>query len=189
LDAANSSAGCSISSGTLTCTFGSIGAGASKHVHLTSPTTADTCGTVDNTAHVSTSNDGSGQSSDSVTVNCPDLNIKKVADNGTVSAGDPIGYTVTVTNDGAGRAFGVKMTDTLPTNAGLSWTVESTTGGWNCSISSSVLTCGGPNYDLNAGASASVHITSPTTAASCGQVLNQASVSADNNLTVSTGQV
>ena len=189
IDAANSSSGCSISGGVLTCAFGSIASGGSKHVHITSPTTAATCGTVDNTARVATSNDGSGEGGDSVTVSCPDLGVKKVADAATVSAGDEIGYTITVENNGTGKAFGVKMTDTLPANADLGWTIESATGGWSCSISSGVLSCGGPNFDLNAGASASVHITSPTTSATCGQVLNEASVSADNNLSVTTDQV
>jgi uncharacterized repeat protein (TIGR01451 family) len=129
------------------------------------------------------------ESSDSVTVNCPNLSIQKVADEATVDAGDTIGYTITVSNAGPGTAKGVVMTDTLPTNPGLDWSVEGTTGGWSCSISLGTLTCGGPNFDLASGASASVHIESDTTAETCGIVSNTASVQATNNLSVSTGIV
>ena len=114
----------------------------------------------------------------------PDLSIDKTADASPVSAGDQIGYTITVMNDGPGTAFGVEMTDTLPTNAGLAWTIQGTTGGWNCDITAGVLSCGGPNFDLGDGDSASVHIVSPTTSATCGQVQNKASVSAENDLKV-----
>ena len=58
IDSAGSDSGCSITAGVLTCNFGTIAAGGSKHVHITSPTTAATCGSVDNTANVTTSNDG-----------------------------------------------------------------------------------------------------------------------------------
>ncbi len=117
----------------------------------------------------------------------PDLSIQKVADKGSVSAGDPIGYTITVTNAGPGKAFDVVMTDTLPANPGLNWSVESTTGGWTCGILSGVLTCGGKGFDLASGASATVHITSPTTSATCGAVSNTAIADASNDDQVSTG--
>jgi hypothetical protein len=40
-------------------------------VHVTSPTTKDSCATIDNTAVVATTNDGAAQASASVVVNCP----------------------------------------------------------------------------------------------------------------------
>jgi uncharacterized repeat protein (TIGR01451 family) len=119
----------------------------------------------------------------------PDLAIEKTADQGSVSAGDAIGYTITVTNEGDGVAEGVVMTDTLPTNAGLDWSFNQVSGGWSCDIDAGVLTCGGPNFDLNAGESASVHLSSPTTKATCGIVANSATVSASNNTEVETGVV
>ena len=45
------------------------------------------------------------------------------------SAGDTIGFTVTVTNTGAGTAKGVTVSDTLPTDAGLNWTLDDDAGG------------------------------------------------------------
>jgi uncharacterized repeat protein (TIGR01451 family) len=119
----------------------------------------------------------------------PDLHISKTADAASVSAGDPIGYTVTVTNTGEGVARDVSLTDTLPTNAGLSWSVAGTTGGWSCSITAGVLSCGGKGFDLAPGASATAHITSPTTSATCGTVNNSATSDASNQDQVSTGVV
>ncbi len=146
--------------------------------------------TVTATATGQSSNASVTDSADCTTdVLFPDLKIQKVADASPVSAGDTIGYTITVKNDGDGLAKGVVMTDTLPTNAGLSWSFGQVSGGWSCAISSGVLTCGDANFNLGAGDSASVHISSPTTAATCGQVSNQANVDAANTTSVSTGLV
>ena len=65
------------------------------------------------------------------------------------------------TTDGIGPVNNVVVTDTLPTNAalGINWSREL---GPDCSIAGGVLTC---NFGtLAQGASASVHLTSPTTA-------------------------
>ncbi len=107
----------------------------------------------------------------------PDLAIEKDADDSSVHAGDEIGYTVTVSNDGDGEAEDVQLTDQLPADPGLDWAIEGTTGGWECEIGAGVLTCGGQGFDLGADEWASVHITSPTTVETCGTVSNQASAS------------
>jgi uncharacterized repeat protein (TIGR01451 family) len=107
----------------------------------------------------------------------PDLAIEKHADDSSVHAGDEIGYTVTVSNEGDGEAEDVQLTDQLPADPGLDWAIEGTTGGWDCEIGGGVLTCGGQGFDLGTGEWASVHITSPTTVETCGTVSNQASAS------------
>jgi uncharacterized repeat protein (TIGR01451 family) len=151
-------------------------------VHIVSGTTKDTAGpcpgsgVVDNTGHVTTSNDGSDQSEATVCVNPASIQIVKTADNASVNAGDSIGFTVTVFNAGAGDAYGVKLTDTLPTAAGLAWTIDAQGSGWggSCAIAAGVLTCGGANgvtvpHDTTQAASTfTVHITSPTTGATGG---------------------
>src|SRR5207249_4244482 len=109
--------------------------GASKHVHLTSPTTAATCGAVDNTASVTTSNDGSDSDSASVTVDCPNVTVLKTADQGTIDAGDTAAFTILVTNEGPGTAKDVTLTDTLPT--GIVWSEDSAA----CSIAAGAITC------------------------------------------------
>ena len=47
-----------------------------------------------------------------------------------MSAGEQIGFTVTVTNTGLGTAKGVSVTDTLPTNAGTNWTIDGAAKPW-----------------------------------------------------------
>src|SRR5437588_355129 len=169
---------CGISGGVLTCTMASLDSGAHFTVHITSPTTKATCGTVDNTASVTTTNDGHASDDASVTVLCPAIDVAKVADQGTVSAGTSIGFKITVTNKGQGDATNVSMTDTLPTNAGLSWTVADD-GGATCGISNGVLTC--TMASLVSGAHFTVHITSPTDKTTCGTINNTASASAGND--------
>ena len=137
--AAGSSAGCAISAGVLRCDWGTLAAGASKSVHLVSPTTAASCARIDNTATVTTGNDGSAQAEDAVVVNCGAIALTKTADAATVSPGDPIGFVITATNTGAGEARAVTVTDTLPTTAGLVWTEAPDVA--ECAIAGGVLTC------------------------------------------------
>ena len=175
---------CAITGGVLTC--GGAGttlvASASLSVHLISPTTSASCGTVPNTAHVRTSDEKTADASASILVQCAKIELTKKADKPLVTAGDPIGYTITVQNSGPGTAHGVTMADTLPvTPGGLSWSIGTTSAGWTCSIAGGVLTCGGPSTDLAAAASVSVHVASPTTAASCGAVQNTATAATSND--------
>jgi len=176
---------CSITSGALSCSFGNLNSGASKTVHITSPTTADTCGTVSNTASASATNEAAGDignnsGTGTVAVLCPDVAVTKVADAATVNAGLPIGFTITVTNSatpGTGTAKNVTLTDNLPTGTGITWSESPDNP--QCSISGAgVLTCSFGN--MAPGAVKSVHVTSPTTAANCGTVTNTATASATN---------
>jgi len=174
---------CAISAGVLTCGGPSttLSFGRSLKVHISSPTTSESCGVVDNTAHVTTTNDGTATASARIEVQCARIDLTKTADDTQVSAGDQIGYTITATNNGAGTARGVTMTDTLPVTPGTAWTIASASPGWTCAITSGVLTCGGPTTSLSSGDSLQVHITSPTTSASCGPVDNTANVSTTND--------
>jgi uncharacterized repeat protein (TIGR01451 family) len=181
---------CAIAAGVLTCGGQGfdLGSSDSASVHITSPTTSATCGTVSNTGTADASN--TTQISTGVVtihVECASLEISKVADDSTVSAGDPIGYTISVTNNGAGTAKNVVVTDTLPTNAGLAWTIDGGTGAADCSISAGTLTC--HFGDMGPGDSFTVHLSSPTTAATCGQVVNTASATTGNDGNPSTGPV
>jgi uncharacterized repeat protein (TIGR01451 family) len=191
---------CEIDAGTLTC--GGEGfdldPGDDASVHITSPTTPDTCGNVRNQAeaewdagHVQqgqvltlTTDAGHDDVESEVVkieVECePELDIVKEADDGSVDAGEEIGYTVTVTNNGDGTAEDVVLTDDLPDDDGLDWEIASTSGGWDCEIDAGTLTCGGEGFDLDPGDDASVHITSPTTPDTCGNVRNQAEADASN---------
>jgi len=186
------SADCSISLGVLSCSFGDLAAKATRTVHVSGMTDAADCGLLHNVATVSASNEpqsNQGNNSDDadITVLCPNLNILKVADAGTVNAGEDIGYTITVTNNGDGTAKGVTLTDTLPTNAGLDWSIDGGANAGDCSIKAGVLNCA--FGDLAKGESASVHISSPTTPETCGVVSNSASASTTNDGSAKTGVV
>ena len=106
--------------------------GASVAVHVTRPTTAATCGTVDNSAAASSLNDGNPSVGPvPIVVNCADLQLTKTADAASVSAGDPIGYTVTISNAGLGTATGVTLADSLPGGnaaAPVHWVIDPATG-------------------------------------------------------------
>ena len=173
-------AACSIDgSNLLTCDFGDLANGDSRTISLSRETTAEDCGELPNTATVFATNEAeadtdNNESSDTITVDCPLIVITKTADDLVVDAGDQIGFTVTVTNTGDGSAFNVTVTDVLPVIAGLSWSIESQSPAASWSIVGGTLQFGPAT--LASGASASVHIISATTSATCGTVPNVAAV-------------
>jgi len=81
----------------------------------------------------------------------------------------------------------VTVSDTVPTNAGLSWSIDAggTTGTWT--LTAGVLSFG--PVDVAPGASFHVHITSPTTSATCGTVDNSASTTSSNDGNPTVGPV
>jgi len=117
----------------------------------------------------------------------PILSLTKTADAATVSAGVSIGYTMAVSNSGAGTAIAATLNDPLPAGTGISWSISpSYAGPGSCSIAgvagSQALGCS--FSDLGAGATASMHITSSTSTASCAVYSNTATVSAGNSSSV-----
>src|SRR5207247_2184722 len=161
--------GCSISATNpqvLTCNFGDLASGATRTIHVSSPTSAASCGTINNTATYTTTNVGNGSSSQaSVVVQCATVSLTKAANpTGPVSAGDTIGFDIGLTIGGSGTASSVTVSDTLANTSGLSWTISPAVTG--CSISATnpqVLTC---NFgDLASGATRTIHVSSPTSAA------------------------
>jgi uncharacterized repeat protein (TIGR01451 family) len=176
----------SVGSQTLDCSLGDIaGGGSVGPIHIESSTTKADCGTVSNEASVSTDNDGSDKSSDSVDVQCADIAITKTANpTGPVAAGSTIGFDITVDNNGTGTAKGVTVSDTLPAGAGndLNWSLNPAFTGCaiNGSVGSQTLDCS--LGDIAGGGSVGpIHIESGTTTSDCGTVSNTASVSTDND--------
>src|SRR5205823_6590434 len=157
-----------------------MAAAATFHVHITSATTAATCGTVSNSATSRSDNDGSPSAGPvAITVNCPDLSVAKTTATPTVSAGDGVDYTVTVTNNGTGTAHGFSISDTLP--AGLTWAIDGPgTTATGCAITTGVLSCGSTATDLAPSASVHVHVTATSSSANCPSISNTASASATN---------
>jgi uncharacterized repeat protein (TIGR01451 family) len=175
-----------VGSQVLGCSFGDMAPGASASVHISSATTGGSAGTYKNTATASATNASSVTASATIVVQAPGLSIKKTADATPVSVGTAIGFTVTVANSsaaGTGTATGVTLNDPLPAGTGIDWSISPAySGPGTCSITgavgSQVLGCSFGN--LAPGGSASVHISSATTAGSAGTYLNTATASATN---------
>src|SRR5947199_7389063 len=140
----SNAASCSITAGVLSCNFGTMTNGSTRTVTLSRATTAGDCPSISNTATVSAAVDAStanNSSTASITVNCGNIGLTKTADAATVTAGSPIGYLITATNSGAGTATTVTVTDTLPTTAGTSWSIDAAGSTAGCSITTGTLTC------------------------------------------------
>ncbi|HEX3747487.1 MAG TPA: S8 family serine peptidase, partial [Bryobacteraceae bacterium] len=105
------------------------------------------------------------------------LTLAKAADAATVPAGNAIGYTLTANSTGTTAAQSAVLSDPLPTGSGLSWSISPAySGPGTCNIAGGTLSCS--FGDLTPGASASVHISSATSASSCGVYANTGTASA-----------
>jgi uncharacterized repeat protein (TIGR01451 family) len=172
---------CSISSGELTCGPVNVPAGTTQAastftVHITSDTTAATggdcpdTGVVKNTGSVTTTNDGSDDSSASTCVQAlVDLSVTKSGSPATQTLGSGnITWTITVTNNGPDADSGVTVADPMP--GGNTFVSASTTKG----------TCtGGPVLNCTIGSMAvgeSVTITLVTTPSTVGNQVNTVNV-------------
>jgi uncharacterized repeat protein (TIGR01451 family) len=120
---------------------------------------------------------------------CPDLlTITKSADSESVEAGNPIGFTVTLTNNGpeAVGATNVKIQDPLPGGSGYDWVIESqllddsatSSCHFEGAAPSQVLNC--TLSTLAAGSSLTVHVTSATDCGSDATYDNNANYTSSN---------
>jgi uncharacterized repeat protein (TIGR01451 family) len=114
----------------------------------------------------------------------PNVAIVKTADDSSVDAGSPIGFTITVTNTGVEAATGVTISDSLPGGTGpspVTW-AESPDNA-NCTIAGSpgsqTLSCG-PVTLAAGGGSLSVHVSASTTQDNCGVYDNLATFTSTN---------
>jgi uncharacterized repeat protein (TIGR01451 family) len=152
-----------------------------------SQTTAASAGTYPNTATAAATNHPSVDASATIVVLAPSMTITKTADDEEVTAGDQIGFTVTVSNsgdEGTGIARSVTLNDPLPAGEGVEWSIDPAyEGPGTCSIDGSApdqtLHC--ELGDMAPGDSASVHVVSDTTDDSIGDYDNTATASATNH--------
>jgi uncharacterized repeat protein (TIGR01451 family) len=175
-------AGCDIVANELSCDVGTLASGASYSVTVTGTAGADECPSIANTASFTSSNAGSGSTSEApttITVNCPDLELEKTGSEVVVAGGTAF-HTITVTNHDDGDAYDVVLTDHLPNIVTGGWEVTATTGipMAACDVASNTLTC---ELDvLDSGASFSVTVSAEVAASDCPSLLNEASVAASN---------
>jgi len=73
IDGGTGAEDCAIEDGVLTCDFGTVVAGETVGVHITSTTTEASCGVIPNTATATFGNADADESMAEVTVNCPDV--------------------------------------------------------------------------------------------------------------------
>jgi uncharacterized repeat protein (TIGR01451 family) len=106
----------------LECDFGDLAPGDSVSVHVVSDTAPADCESYLNVATVDASNHAALHPQDSVTIECPGLNISKLADNSPIVAGSTASYTVVVWNTGPGTALDASWEDEFP--HGVNWSFE-----------------------------------------------------------------
>lgn len=111
-----------------------------------------------------------------VTVSNSDLSILKTTATTTVYAGQPISYTITVTNGGPDSASNVTVTDTLPAGATF---VSATGTGWTCNNLLNVVTCTLPTLAVGPAAPITLTMLAPTTFVTT-TLTNTASVTSDS---------
>jgi YVTN family beta-propeller protein len=121
-----------------------------------------------------------------LTIAAPSLSITKTADNPIVNAGNPIGYTITMSNGaapGTGTATNAMLNDPLPAGTNVNWSISPPyTGPGACSV-----TGGTPNQNLVCflgnlapAVVATVHVVSSSSSA--GTYANTAILSAGNSV-------
>jgi uncharacterized repeat protein (TIGR01451 family) len=168
----------------LECDF-ALAAGADKTITVSSPTTntPGACGVKPNTVTITASGDitpNNNTDSGQITVNCPDVSVLKTAADGTVDAGDPISFTIVVTNNGPGTAANVTLEDTLP--GGFTWTLGGADAE-DCELEGLELDCAFGSVDEED--TRTITLTSTTDGEDCGLVSNTARVSATGDITPS----
>ncbi|HEX3220823.1 MAG TPA: SpaA isopeptide-forming pilin-related protein, partial [Candidatus Limnocylindria bacterium] len=186
--------GCALNGLALTCSKDVFAAGGEFTLRVQADSDVADCGDLPNTASAGASNEprdllDNNSDSHTIVVECPSLTADKVADADVVSAGQPIGFTISVANSavaGTGTAYDVQLSDLLPAAAGgtIDWAIDPAYAGpGTCEISGALgsesLSC--DFGDMAADSSASVHIVSDTTKADCQLFHNAAVISATNH--------
>ena len=201
IDAAGSSPGWTIAGGVLGFGPASLAAGASVHVHITSPTTARQLRHGQQHApRPSSTNDGSPAVGPiAIVVNCPDLGLTKTADAASASAGDPIGYTLTISNTGARATPPASSSPTACPAAtpprpspGSSTARQATPASFSLSGRPPAARCSASRASRSRSPRArasSVHVTAATTSTSCATYNNSASLVSTNDGSPTAGPI
>ena len=166
----------SVGSQVLECNFGDLGPDEGASVHVVSDTTKADCATYPNVADITSTNHPELNPSDSVTVECPGLNIAKVAEKTPIDAGETASFSIVVWNTGPGTAFNVTIDDDLPGD--LDWNEDSSA----CEIVEGVLECWWEELGVTSmeNSPASVTVWAETDRSDCGDLDNEAFANATN---------
>jgi uncharacterized repeat protein (TIGR01451 family) len=163
--------------GTVTCTIGNLGAGAGVDIKI--KVTAQTAGTVTDTASVQSDQVDVTPANNSATTTTTvtpvaDLGVTVTESPSPAFVGNTMNYTISVRNNGPSTATGVQAVDTLPDKVAYQSAVASQ---GSCSVSGRKVTCA--LGTLASGGSAT--ITLKVTATKDGKANNQVTVSANES--------
>jgi uncharacterized repeat protein (TIGR01451 family) len=171
--------GCSVGSGTVTCSRASLAVGTTLNITIT-VTAPVVTGDITNSASVTsdTPDPDITNNTDDATTSVEasaDLSLTKAASSGAVQVDAVLTYTLSVENLGVDPAQDVVVTDVLP--AGVAF--QSASGeGWSCSESGGTVTCTRASLAVGAAPDITIAVTAPSTE---GDVVNTASVSASTD--------
>ncbi len=118
------------------------------------------------------------------------VTVTSTPDAATVTAGNPIGFTIAIANSSAGTASNATLSDPLPAGNNINWSISPAySGPGTCAITgavgSQVLNCNFGN--VAPGSSFSLHILSPSS--SVGAITNAADITATNQQILSIASV
>ncbi len=164
-----SSAGpCSESSGKVSCALGGLAAGTSTEVTITVSAPSQPT-TLTNTATVAATEADPAPANNTATVQTavtPPVNLSVTTDDTPepATAGQPLDYVLTVTNEGTVDATRVVVTNTMPEGVTFVAAVAAhDTGTTFCSPASRVVTCRLPDLPPGAAAKVTITVTPPNT--------------------------
>ena len=174
----SATAGCTVASGVLSCSLGTMANGAQQTVTLVVAVGAGLAGTtLVDAAQVASDTADPDTGNNLATAMTP---VRAAADAqvavsapATALAGGPLAYTVTVTNAGPDPAAAVTLSDTLPTALG---SAAATTTAGSCAIAAGVLTC--PLGTLAVGGTVTVTVAGTLATNAAGSISDTASVAA-----------
>ncbi len=181
----SASTACGETSGVVTCTLGDIanGAGTAVTIAVTAPGTA---GVITNTATVGfgqhdpyTNNNTIAEDTWIVAADTANLAVVKLDALDPTVAGDILTYTVVITNHGPATAANVTLSDTLPSEVGLSASVAGCVG-------TDILVCGLGNLAAGESMSVTLPVTTPVLATTLLNAANVTSLQDDYDLSNNT---
>jgi uncharacterized repeat protein (TIGR01451 family) len=115
-----------------------------------------------------------------------DVGIVKTANKASVSIGDTLTYTLTVTNYGPHVAKGLTVTDTLPAGAGY---LSASGAGWTISQANGIITATLPQLAVGASTTITVQIRVPAVSATITNTVVVTTTTPDNNPNNNTSTV